>query len=441
METKERLLAALVSKARFLLLGGLLSFIAATAVHAQSIVDCSGTNLNAYPSINAAMAASGPGAFILVSGVCNENVSIFLGNGFWLGAYYGQTATINGNVSISNSTSVYLYGLTVSNPYNDGINVNSSRSVMLDTCNLSGSAGVGLNVGAGSDVNIMTSGTFDNNGRGGISVFGDAVVSANGWGGPIDISNNGGPGLWSSQGSFNTLGHTTIANNTFAPGSNSGFGIDMRGAGRAQFGTVYGPNYVTGNQSGGASLQENSEISFWSFGASNFIQNNGPLGVSAGLGSQVTVYNNAVISGHTSAGVDLYGNSQAYLFGPNTLQGNGSSSDARSAAIRVDGNSEAFVRGGAVTGNAGPAMLVLVNSSADFSGVSFSGNTNVIACDSSSTMVSDLTQPNSTPPAGVLCRTPHGLGGHPITKTQPVAPDVSALKAIHDKYAKMAVKH
>ena len=159
------------------------------------------------------------------------------------------------------------------------------------------------------------------------------------------------------------------------------------------------------------------------------------------MGSQVTFFNSADISGHTSAGVDLYANSQAYLFGANTVQGNGSSADLRSAGVRIDGNSEAFLRGGQISNNVGPALLALVNSSADFSGVGFSGNTGVISCDSSSTMVSDLASPTSTPAAGVSCRTPHGLGGRQITKTQPVVPNWSAQRAQHDRYAKLAVKH
>jgi hypothetical protein len=56
-------------------------------------------------------------------------------------------------------------------------------------------------------------------------------------------------------------------------------------------------------------------------------------------------------------------------------------------------------------------------------------------------MVSDLAVPNSTPVAGVSCRTPHGLGGRQTTKTQPSVPDWSAQKAQHDRYAKLAVKH
>lgn len=312
---------------------------------------------------------------------------------------------------------------------------------MLDNCTSTGNAGVGLNVGGMSDVSVTSAGAFDYNTRGGMSIGGNSIVEVFAWGGLVDISNNGGPGIFASQGNFSTLGSTTVANNLAGGASLSGFGIDLRGGAHAQFGALFGPNRVLGNQSGGAWLQENAEISFWYGGYPTVIQGNGPVGVLAGFGSQVTFFNSSQISGHTSAGVDLYANSQAYFFGANTVQGNGSSTDARSAGIRIDGNSEALLRGGQVSGNSGPGVLVLVNSSADFSGVSFSGNSGVISCDSSSTMVSDLAQSERTPAAGVSCRTPHNLGGRQITKTQPVIPDWSALKAQHDRYAKIAVKH
>jgi len=404
-------------------------------------VDCSGTNPNAYPSINAALPNAGPGAFVLVTGVCNESVSLQSVDHLNLGAFFGQTATINGGISINNSEDIHLYGLNVTNPAGEGIDVGNSRSVILDTCTSNGNGDNGLRVGGGSDVSIFTTATFDNNAGNGISIFSNGIVIAFAWGGVLDLSNNLGPGLRVAQGSFTTFGHTTIVNNTQGPKSDSGYGIDLRGAAQVQFGSVFGPNVVSGNQSGGAWLQENAEISFWFGGYPNQIQGNGPVGVLAGLGSQVTFFNSAQISGHTSAGVDLYANSQAYLFGANTVQNNGSSADPRSAGIRVDGNSEAFLRGGQISANSGPAMLVLVNSSVDFSGVSFSGNEGVISCDSSSIMISDLASPTSTPAAGVSCRTPHGLGVRQITKTQPVVPDWSAQKAQHDRYAKLAVKH
>jgi hypothetical protein len=413
------------------------------ALRAQFLnVDCSGTNPYAYPSINAALPNVGPGAFILVIGSCTENVSLQGQNGLNLGAYYGQTAAINGSLSIGNSQNIYLYGLNISSPSGDGIAVNDSKNITLDTCSSNGNAGVGLRVGGMSDVTVNAMGAFDNNALGGMNISSNSLVSLNSWAGLTDVSNNGGPGVYASEASFWTLGHTTIANNAFGPGSNSGFGIDLRGGARAQVGAIYGPNLITGNQSGGAWLQENAEISFWAFSShQNLIQGNGPVGVSAGFGSQVTFFNNAQITGHSSAGVDLYANSQAYFSGTNTVQSNGSTSDARSAGVRVDGNSETFLRGGQVSGNYGPGVLVLVNSSADFSGVSFSGNNGVIACDSSSVMISDLVMPGSAAPAGVACRTPHALGARHITRTQPIAPDWSDHKAQHDRYAKLAVKH
>jgi hypothetical protein len=425
---------------RLVIPGILFLFVGPSGLRAQFlIVDCSGTNPYAYPSINAALPSAGPGAFILVTGTCNESVSLFGQNALNLGAFFGQTASINGNVSIYSSQNIFLYGLNVTNAFGDGIDVGNSRGIVLDSCNSSNNGADGLNVGGMSDVSLNAQGTFNHNGNAGLAISNGSVVTAFAWAGKLDISNNTGPGMFVGSAEFATYGNTTISNNVFG-GFSSGYGIDLRGAGKGQFGAIYGPNVVTGNQSGGAWLQENSEISFWFGGQQNIIQGNGPVGVLAGLGSQVTFFNSAQISGHSSAGVDLYANSQAYFSGANTVQGNGSSADPRSAGVRVDGNSEAFVRGGQISGNVGPALLALVNSSVDFSGVSFSSNGGVITCDSSSTMVSDLAGPNSTPSAGVLCRTPHGLGNRQVTKTQPAMPDWSAQKAQHDRYAKLAVK-
>ena len=428
---------SLWAKAVRLVIPGILFFLVGpSGLRAQFlIVDCSGTNLYAYPSINAALPNAGPGAFILVTGPCTENVLLFGRSALNLGAFFGQTATINGTISIGNSDNIFLYGLNVTNPSGNGISVNSSRSIALDSCTSNGNAGVGLNVGGMSDVTVLATGAFDNNTGGGMNITGNSIVNLIAFAGLADISNNRGPGIFASQANVFTLGNTNVSNNV------SGFGLDLRGGTHAQMLAIFGPNSLTGNQSGGASLQETAEISFFSIGPPNLIQSNGPVGVSAGLGSQATFFNDAQITDHSGAGIDLYGNSQAYLFGTSQVLRNGSATDARSAGIRVDGNSEAFLRGGQVSGNAGPGMLVLVNSSADFSGVSFSGNNGVISCDSSSTMVSDLAGPSSTPPAGVSCRTPHGLGGRQITKTQPAVPDWSAQKAQHDSYAKLAVKH
>jgi hypothetical protein len=429
----------------------LLPLFCPTGVQAQQflIVDCTGANLFAYPSINAALPNATPGSFILITGPCNENVSLYGQNALNLGAYYGQTAAINGSITINNSQNVFLYGLNVTNTVGDGITVsNSSRGISLNVCSSNGNAGLGLRVNGMSNVIIGASGAFSHNAGGGMNIDGQSQVGLLAWAGPVDISNNTGPGVWESGSSlFETLGSTNIASNVSGPGTNPGFGIELVGGARAQVGGLFGPNTVAGNQAGGAFLQENSEISFWSIGQPNLIQGNGPVGVSAGLGSQVTFYDisgplGAQITDHTSAGVDIYANSQVFFHGANQVLRNGTVTDPRSAGIRMDGNSEAFLRGGLVTQNNGPGILALVNSSVDFQGVSFGGNAQggVITCDSSSTMVSDLTQPNSTPPAGVSCRTPHGLSGRQVTKLQPALPDWRASKAQLDKYGKLAVK-
>jgi hypothetical protein len=421
------------------------------ALRAQYLnVDCTGANPSAYPSINAALQSGLPASFIFVTGPCTENVVLAGQNGLNLGAYYGQTATINGSLSIQYSHNVFLYGLNVTNAAGDGISVSSSRGVSLNTCSSSGNAGVGLLVGGMSDVAVGASGAFDHNGRGGISIHGNSLVGVAAWAGPVDISNNSGPGVWESESSvFTTLGRTNITNNVSGLGTNPGFGLELLGGARGQVGGLFGPNTVAGNQAGGAFLQENSEISFWSIGQPNLIQGNGPVGVSVGMSSQVTFYDisgplGAQITDHTSAGVDVYANSQAYFQGANQVQRNGDLTNQRSAGIRVDGNSEVFLRGGQVAQNNGPGILALVNSSADFTGVSFAGNAGgeIIDCDSSSWMVSDLGRSiGAAPTAGVACRTPHALGNRDVFKALPPTPDWSASKAQYDNYAKAAVKH
>ena len=413
------------------------------------IVDCTGTNPSAYPSINAALPNATPGSFILVTGPCTENVSLSAVSSLNLGAYYGQTAVLNGGITISNSQNVMLYGLNVTNTSGNGISVSNSRGTSINVCTISGNAGMGLSVAGMSDVTVGASGAFDNNGNGGININGNSLVALAAWAGPVDISNNSGPGVWESAGSlFSTLGPTTITNNVSGVGTNPGYGIEILGGARAQIGSFYGPNTITGNQAGGAFLQENSEISFFSLGPANVIQGNGPVGVSVGLGSQVTFYDisgtvNAQISGHTSAGVDVYSNSQAYFNGANQILQNGTVSDPRSAGIRVDGNSAVLLRGGQVTQNNGPGLLALVNSSADFTGVTFGGNLQgeIITCDSSSWMVSDLAKSTSLfLPAGVTCRTPDALGNRVLFNAVPTTPDWSAFRALFNKYAKLAVK-
>jgi hypothetical protein len=412
-------------------------FLFPIAARAQFlVVDCSGANPYAYPTINSALPNAGPGAFIAVTGTCNENVFLYGFNNLSLGAFFGQTANLNGNLNINNSQNVYVYGLNVSNPYGDGIDVNSSRGVVLDTCTSNNNAGNGLSTGQSSDVSINAMGGFSSNGGDGIFAGNNSLVSIVSWAGTTEISNNRNAALGVYSGNFSTIGNTHIAN------SGSYAAIDMRGAGQAQIGSFFGSNVIENNPKGAASLQENAEISFWSlpqFSGPNIIRNNGPFGIEAGFGSQVTLAG-AQITGHTGPGVDIYAHSQLYGttqlpgLGATQIQNNGTAGDPLSAGIRVDGNSEVLLRGVTISQNNGPAILALVNSSADFAGGTFAGNTGVITCDSTSTMASDLAIPARTPAAGVSCTTAHSLGNRVLSATTPAIPDITSWKAVHNRY-------
>jgi hypothetical protein len=206
----------LFTKGFRLLVPGLLLFLLSGGLRAQQFftVDCTGATPGAFSSINAALQNTTPGSFILVTGPCNEHVSVYAQTNLNLGAYYGQTAAINGSITISNSSNIFLYGLNVTNPSGDGVQVWSS-SVTLDSCTSNGSAGVGLDAGTMSDVMVNATGSFSHNAHGGIVAGGNALVSLNAWAGPIDVSNNGGPGIYASQANIATLGRTNVTNNVF----------------------------------------------------------------------------------------------------------------------------------------------------------------------------------------------------------------------------------
>ena len=89
----------------------------------------------------------------------------------------------------------------------------------------------------------------------------------------------------------------------------------------------------------------------------NIVRNNGAVGIEVGMGSQLALYQNVVISGHTDAGVDLYAQGQLYMYGPNVISQNGNAGDPRSAGVVADGNCEVFLRGGTISANVGPGIL------------------------------------------------------------------------------------
>jgi hypothetical protein len=281
-----------------------------------------------------------------------------------------------------------------------------------------------------TDVQIIgVGGAFNNNASSGIWANVGSVVWFNNWAGPIDVSNNTLDGIECEQSTCGVLGNTTFTNNGIS-------GVDLIAGSKMEFAAYYGPNLIQGNKSGGVTARERSRISI--FTPQTTIRANGPVGVTAGFGSQVTL-SDVEITGHTSAGVDLYGNSQAWLSGANQIQNNGSNADSSSAGIRVDGNSEVFLRNGTIAHNFGPALLGLVNSSLDFSGVTFAANTGgIITCDNTAVMVSDLTPAALGLAEVASCKTPRFLVNREIVTQAFALPNSAAQKAAHDKYVALA---
>ena len=419
--------------------------LAIPAASAQLYVDCSGNTPGAFTTINSALPMLQNGGSLIVTGNCSENVTLANLNNIYFGADWSLKAGLAGTLTIADSQQIFVYGLTVASPTGNGIAVANSREVNINVCALNGNAGNGLNVDLGSVVSIGESGSFDDNGAPGISVGGNSYLSLVPWGGSIDISNNVDAGIYATRGEVDGLGNITISNNKLTPNSLavSGFGVDMRGAAKGFLLGIFGPTTITQNQSGGISMQEGSELSLaggalFTNGYPTMIDGNGPIGVSVGFGSQVTFYYGVQVSDHTSVGVDVYANSQAYINGDNQITHNGTGNDPARAGLRLDGNSEAFVRGGTITQNGGPGMLALMNSSFDFSGVAFSGNGGgAMVCDTSSWISTDLPGLATARMSGGACRMPHTLGirRHLYTSIRP--PDVSRLRALADRWRKL----
>src|SRR5260370_8501902 len=105
-------------------------FLFPIAARAQFlIVDCSGANPYAYHTINSALPNAGPGAFIAVTGTCNENVTLYDFNNLSLGAFFGQTANLVGQLTIISSQLVYVYGLIMTNPSAEGAYMHTRRLI------------------------------------------------------------------------------------------------------------------------------------------------------------------------------------------------------------------------------------------------------------------------------------------------------------------------
>src|SRR5260370_16448322 len=89
------LLKKLTAKAIYSTIPMILLFLfCPTGLRAQVlIVDCTGADLSAYPSINAALPNATPATFIFVTGPCTENIFLKAVTYLNLGPFFGHSPT------------------------------------------------------------------------------------------------------------------------------------------------------------------------------------------------------------------------------------------------------------------------------------------------------------------------------------------------------------
>lgn len=405
-------------------------------------VDCSGNTPGAYPSINSLLPSltDRSGIYLVPGTACTEAVTLSRFDNIWLGTQVGSTATLNGTLDIEFSDSIFVQSLTMHSPTGDGITVNDSRAVVFDACSSSGNPGNGLFIGGGSSVTVEAYGSYDFNGGAAISAGLNSTLQLLAWGGLLDLSSNSQRGLVIDRSVFSSFGNVSITNN------GGTYGVDMEGRSTGLIMPIFGPNIISNNIGGGVHVAENSQLSLggapsWAPYTNN-VQGNGLVGITVGYGGQLTLFGETQIQDHSSAGIDVYGNGQlAILSGvPNQILHNGFGTDATRAGIRLDGNSQAYVRDAVITQSGGPGILELINSSLDLAGSTLTSNAGgPVACDGSAVLVSDL-PPSALGPAN-SCKV-GGSSSHHNDNSHFNVPNWKQQKALSDKiHAAVAKVH
>jgi hypothetical protein len=223
-----------------------------------------------------------------------------------------------------------------------------------------------------------------NNGDFGIRAGGGASVALHGeapWyrDQPVVISGNVGGGITLDRSYLGAVNGIVIENN-------EGPALLSHG-GDITFGAYLTESVIRGN-GGGAWLDEETSAGFW---GRTLFQENGAFGVRAESGSHVTFFGGedtpgdwvVLIEGHTEVGVSVTSNSQASFHGLNRVRANGSLTNPSSAAVLVDGNSQAFFGPDGywaapgsteITGNLGAGIAVDMNSSIEVVDAAINGN-------------------------------------------------------------------
>jgi hypothetical protein len=372
---------------------GRLSFVAllvlgalpSALVAADRQVDCRAGNPSGspYTSITAAInsltdpPSAGNWDRILLRSDCAENVTITRGR-LWIAPEWDacpwDTCTTNGPVAritaadpaqpvvrVEGPHDLTLVHLALSNG-SDGLAVRGPAFVDTYGIVAENNSANGVSVEGGAMIALAEPALMNNGGRGLVMSASTAEMYGRAFwlqGKPCLVSGNARTGVFVSRSVFKGADGCVVENN------------QMRGVvgvgGHVEFGAFRTEAVIRGNE-GGIILVEGAEATFW---GGVVIQDNGPFGLHMERQSQAGFHECCgkpapVVEGHSETGVTASQHSQLYFKGTTRVRNNGTAGAPLSAGLRVDGNSAAFLDGGAqVSSNAGPGVLVDLNSSLD----------------------------------------------------------------------------
>lgn len=413
-----------------------------SAIRAQvNVVDCSGVNPDPsiYPSISSALSNTGNGGTILVyPGLCTENLWIVNMSNISIGALWDRIQ-LEGTVGVQGSNNVLLYGMDVHNSWGDGVEVYASQNVMLDTFSSNNNPGTGVLIFRNSSVNLQGSGTYSGNGGPGIDAEENSILWAEGWSGPI-VADNNLFGIVVSASTISLWGNLELSNNKGGQYW-GGDGLLMHGGSRGFIYAQAGDNHIAGNQWAGILLDDHSNLdlsggSVVGTSYANYVDANGPTGITVQNGSQLRVTSGANVTGHSATGVEVYGNSQVVMAGDQLfVQNNGG------PGFNIHGNSEGDIWSGLISGNA-VGIAISVNSSVSLTASASSNASGPIQCDSTS-YLSTTNLPPSMLGSATGCRISSGPGVNQSYAQVPRVslPRMKPQKDAEDRFLKLASKY
>jgi Right handed beta helix region len=356
-------------------------------------VDCSGSNPQAFRSINDALNALdlvGPNT-ITVSGTCHENVALLQRDRLTIQAVAGHSAAIE-NAAVAPASTLYIGGSH--NIVLDNLVIqagspamyvsDSSSALLMQNCTVQNSLSDGLDVDAESELVIQDS-TIKNNSAAGVFIANESHLTLGTYPAQrIRITGNGFGGGGNGAGGLEIDGSLVQLNfGVLTVEGNAGPGISMDG-GRLQFygGDADSPGLIENNNTG-ITMNDAASATLWD---AFHIHNNGSTGISVNGSSSITFYSGidsnghnevTTIDGHSIVGLALSQSSAAQIYGAHVISRNGSANadPGSRGGISLAGASLTIGSGTHVDSNVGPGIRLAVKSDLTMFDMAVSNNT------------------------------------------------------------------